>query len=93
MSVGKKSERRSTSAKAWAGRRCDVYRDAGSARVRLPLMISWGLRLPVLRDTDTPALLRRLEAENAELCRQAAHLALEIYHLTDVTEDRLSRRN
>jgi hypothetical protein len=93
MSVGKKSERRSTSAKAWAGRRSGLYRDAGSAGVRLPLMISCGLLRSVLRDSDAPALLRRLEAENAELCRQAAHLALEIYHLTELTEGRLSRRN
>jgi hypothetical protein len=93
MSVGKKSEQRSTSAKAWAGRRCGLHRDARSARIRLPLMASRGLRRSVLRDTEAPALLSRLEAENAELCRQVAYLALEVYHLTELTEGRLSRRN
>jgi hypothetical protein len=90
MSVERKSERRLTSASGWAGRNCVLH--SGPARAG-SLAISCGSRRSVLGDSDLLKLLRQLEAENAELCRQAAHLALEIYHLTELTEGHLGRGN
>jgi hypothetical protein len=91
MSVGNKSERRLTSVRGWARRNCVLH--GRPVRARSPFAISCGWRRSVLRDSDPLSLLRQLEAENAELCRQAAHLALEICDLTKLTEGRLGRGN